>query len=308
MRALPSPTVLIRTSWEFYRKQPALNAVLLWLLILPAALQELLPYIPWQRGILYENGLDRLVYMLVAVTLMVVSLWGVASILLVGRRLIQSRAGRSRTSFRAVRNQAAPLIVPLVFTSLLRSFVTTYWALLFLVPGLLFMVSSPMCNAVIPNSIGLLLDATPSSIRQAVLLLARSCSIVAWLLPLLVPAIVYNIQTTFFPIVLMTEKKRYRMALRRSKEVMHGQFWPTVWRLLQISILLFVPASLVVSWITTSIEYFEPRLAPLSLLLSFTISSIAGLLSLLCSVQLYGALRDRHDGRPKHVSPDDEDA
>lgn len=297
---LPSAIELIKTSWLFYRKQPALNAVLLWLLILPASLQSILPLFPWDRGILHQNGLDTATLFLLSALVSLLILWGTAATLLVGRRLIHNRSGRSRTSFRALRKEAAKLILPLLLTSLLRSLITLEWSLLFFLPSLLFLVSSPACTAIIPSGIALLLTTETLKIGDTASLVQR-CGAVLFLLPLLLPAFVYSLRTMFFAIAVVSERKRYRTALRRSRDVLRGRFWPALWILLQICVFVTVPAALLSGLITGIIRSAHLPLEPFLLLASHTIGAFAFLLTTLSVIQLYGALRDWQDGKPVEV-------
>ncbi len=67
-------------------------------------------------------------------------LWGTACVLLVGKRIIKSPAGRSRSSFKLVRKQAAKLIIPLFLTDILRDCFTLFWGILLIVPGIIYRV------------------------------------------------------------------------------------------------------------------------------------------------------------------------
>jgi uncharacterized membrane protein len=299
-----NPLTLISSSWQFYRKQPALNSVLLWLLIVPGTLQEALTFIPWERGVLHENGLDQAAYAITSLALSILSLWGLAAVLLVGKRMIQNRAGRSRTSFRAVRTQSLRYVVPLLLTSILRGFATLYWSLLFIIPAILVMVSSNSCNTIIPASIALLSSNDSDGIRQSLLSLVVHCRMVFILLPLLLPAVVYSVQTTFCSLVVVGENKRYRQALRRSRDVIKGRFWHTFWILLQLCVLLLFSAGLLAGIITGIVEGIEPRLFPLAILLRQTIGGLSLLLFTLCTLQVFGWLREKHDGRPVEVVED----
>lgn len=74
------------------------------------------------------------------VALVYLMMWGQACILIVAKRLVASPAGRTRTSFSAVRKQAKKYIGPLFLTELLRSIVTILLLLLFVVPGIIYSI------------------------------------------------------------------------------------------------------------------------------------------------------------------------
>lgn len=67
-------------------------------------------------------------------------IWGTACLLVIGKRLLTSRAGRNRTSFRAVARQARRYILPLFLTGILRTCFTILWGFLFIIPGVIYAV------------------------------------------------------------------------------------------------------------------------------------------------------------------------
>ncbi|MDD5026805.1 MAG: hypothetical protein PHH13_05565 [Candidatus Peribacteraceae bacterium] len=138
----------IGEAWTFYRKQPILNATLLWLLILPSigltelsVLQEEHPYFQMlaEEGITHMTDLRLFLLVFAAdIALSLLLLWGIACVLLIGKRLISKRAGRVRRSFKTVRIEAAGYLIPLIFTSILRGCFTFFWSLLLIFPGILY--------------------------------------------------------------------------------------------------------------------------------------------------------------------------
>lgn len=67
-----------------------------------------------------------------------VLLYGTACILNIGKRLLQAKSGRTRTSFKTVSAQARATFFPLLLTSILRSILVILWGLLLIVPGILY--------------------------------------------------------------------------------------------------------------------------------------------------------------------------
>ena len=72
--------------------------------------------------------------------LWIVTVWGEVCVLLIGRRMLQAKAGRARTSFKAVRLQSHGFIIPLILTGIIRVGMTILWALLLVIPGIIYAV------------------------------------------------------------------------------------------------------------------------------------------------------------------------
>jgi uncharacterized membrane protein len=131
---MPNVFTIIGEAWSFYRKQPVLGQVVFWLLFLPMFLIE-----TWAQIIPEDAESATVFWFLIGViALAILIVWGSACVLVVGKRLINSRAGRSRTSFRTVRKQARKLIVPLILTDILFDCFTFFWSLLLIVPGIIY--------------------------------------------------------------------------------------------------------------------------------------------------------------------------
>ncbi|PIR48332.1 hypothetical protein COU80_05170 [Candidatus Peregrinibacteria bacterium CG10_big_fil_rev_8_21_14_0_10_55_24] len=148
---IPNLFSLIGTSWDFFRKQPVLNGVLLWFIALPMMAMTLIDMATeafpvfqdiTNRGVILGETDFRplLAYIVIEILLSLVMLWGIACILLVGKRLTVNRAGRTRSSLKTVRKEAVAFILPLLLTSILRSCFTFLWALLFIVPGVIYYI------------------------------------------------------------------------------------------------------------------------------------------------------------------------
>lgn len=76
-------------------------------------------------------------------------LWGVACVFTVGKRIIKSPAGRSRSSFAVVRQQGKKLIIPLLLTTLLRDCFTLFWSLLLIIPGIIYSIRTSFYEVII---------------------------------------------------------------------------------------------------------------------------------------------------------------
>jgi uncharacterized membrane protein len=204
-----TPLSLIRDAWKFYRKQPALNTVLLCLLILPSVLSDLFLQHGMASAAIPDAAGRTIAQASVFLLLTLVTYWGMTGILLVGRRMIQQRAGRGRTSFKAVCKQARPFVMPLFFTSVLRTCFTFYWSLLFVLPALLVLLLVPDCAALAVHLYAASVGA--AAIGGLPLLLAR-CWILLALPLLLLPCIAYSLRTMFSPRCWATSRTRVRPA------------------------------------------------------------------------------------------------
>jgi uncharacterized membrane protein len=136
---MPSPFFLIGQAWKFYQKQPALVPVMIWLLFLPGLTADVLRQLLADSGQEVVWSSNRTILLILGMLVMwLVNLWGVSCVLVVGKRILQHKAGRTRTSFKAVRTQAARSLVPLLLTGMLRDCFTILWALALLVPGVFY--------------------------------------------------------------------------------------------------------------------------------------------------------------------------
>jgi uncharacterized membrane protein len=145
---LSSPFALIGSAWEFAGKQPALKHVGVWLVFLPlAGIQVLLRFLPEDPTT--GDGRVLLAMALAILLLSLLMLWGDACVLVVGKRLLSSNAGRTRTSFRAVRAQARGFVLPLLITDILRTGMTILWSLLLVIPGVIYSIRTVFAAIVI---------------------------------------------------------------------------------------------------------------------------------------------------------------
>lgn len=130
---------LIRSSWDFLRRQPALVSVTAWMLFLPMlavdALGSVLEGDMIPADIRTEGSIAVSLLMFFA---SLVAVWGQCCVFVAGRRMLQTKAGRARTSFRAVASQAKGFVIPFILTYLLRTCITLLWSLLLVVPGIVY--------------------------------------------------------------------------------------------------------------------------------------------------------------------------
>ena len=159
MHQLPSPIILLQQSWQFYRKHAVFNAVVFWLLAVPFWILNVLQSVSFGNGSIdtapyppllsTDDPVTLLLIILAILLLTLVTTWGTASVLFVGKRLVTSRAGRTRTSFKAVRMEGLHLILPLLFTMILRSCFILLWGILFIIPGIIYAIRTALYQAVI---------------------------------------------------------------------------------------------------------------------------------------------------------------
>jgi hypothetical protein len=171
---VPPLLPLLAESWNHFRKTPAVNGALLWLLIVPSfagAVAERLAgaAAPYWPGYVAPGWA---VWPLLAASLLlnVLIVWGTAAALLAAR-------GKPLTGKTLVR-AAVPLIIPLLFTELLRACLTFFWLLLLIVPGILYSLRTSLAQPVVVAE-GL---AFRPALKRSVALVKGRTAEVAWLL------------------------------------------------------------------------------------------------------------------------------
>ncbi len=234
---MPSVFSLIGQSWTFARKQPILMQTGLLLLFLPLLVMGVLSdYLESIKDQAVPN--EALTIMLSAigiVSMSVVIVWGTASVLLIGSRLLAAKSGRSRTSLSNVSSEAASFIVPLLLTKILRSIFCVLWGILLIIPG-----------------------------------------------------IIYAFNTAFYAIIVVLEGVQYRKALKMSSALMEGRRLEVYWKIIALSLLLFVPPSIVAAAIQTLPYNEAPYVADVVNNLLYAGSLVLFTLSM---ILLYGSLK-----------------
>ncbi len=153
---MKGPLSLIGTAWIFARKQPSLAGVILWLLLLPgAAVNMFVTLLDWNINdgaetlAPEEHATLILVTIVGLVILSILMVWGGACVLIIGRKLVHSPAGRKRTSIRAIMQEARVFIIPLLLTGILRSCFALLWSLLLIIPGIIYSIRTTFYMIVI---------------------------------------------------------------------------------------------------------------------------------------------------------------
>jgi len=232
---VPSLLSIIGEAWDFCRRQQTITHIGFWFIFLPSLGSLFLTDLElhYKEAIELRPELQiALVIGYLAVVLVI--MWGMVCTLSVGKRLLQAKAGRSRTSFKAVRQQSRASFLPFVLTSILRGVLTFLWGILLIIPG-----------------------------------------------------IVYFVQTAFFPVIVVCEGIAYRPALNRSREITRGQFWNVFLALLGTTLLTLIPA-LVLSSIFSYIAIGAPWQIILSAdVASAILESIGMIMYLLSLIKLY---------------------
>jgi hypothetical protein len=262
----PSATRFLHDAWRFFRKHPALLAILFWLLILPDAVVNMIERLglgPSAILLAPHRGvrLEELFGSFVVVAALLLTLWGQSCVLFVGKRMVQNKVGRARSSFKSVRRDALPFVAPFLFTMILRASFFFYRCLFFLVPFILFIhlnVPSPFY---------------------------------AILFPLALPAGFYVIRTAFADVALFCEGTACRAALARSQELTRGRLVPVFLMLLSIAAFTLLPAFFA-SWaVDMLLSAAAPRLGFVSDILGSALRDFAFILFAYASVAYYGELR-----------------
>jgi hypothetical protein len=298
----------IKESWSFYKKQPALNAVILWLFIVPSYLGDIAtrvldPFDPLRVPslqtffALYDPyKVSLLLFFLI---LFFFTLWGTASVLLVGKKLVHSRAGRSRTSFHSVAGDALPFVPPLIITSVLRTCITIYWSLLFIIPAT-FILLRDSCQKLVYDTAMYLSGATPVAPSDADFLASlKHCPELFLLLPLLIPALWYSFRTFLYAVITVADSIAYRQALKRSKELVRGRVFFILKILVGLCVLIFVPAQILGGLFQILFQELAPAYTLVADLLTETFFGMSTVLFLLSLTLLYGHLKER----PVEVKP-----
>ncbi len=165
---------LLTEAWDRFRRTPTVNAAVLWLLIVPTfagAVTERLvdaatPY--WPGYVAPDWAVWGLAAS--AITVNVLITWGVAAVLLAAH-------GKPRSE-KALFAAAAPLIIPLLLTELLRACLTLLWLLALIVPGILYSLRTSLFQ---PAMVAEGLAFRPALQRSIALVKGRTGE-VAWLL------------------------------------------------------------------------------------------------------------------------------
>jgi len=148
---------LLSQAWAFYRKQPVLNSIILWMFFLPTAALDLIAWTVHQEesaGMLTLTLTDRGIALIAffgtaVIASIVVTIWADACFLLIARRIVTGKAGRNRHSLRAVAHEGRRYIVPLLLTGILMGCFTIFWGLLLIVPGVLYAIRATFYHVVV---------------------------------------------------------------------------------------------------------------------------------------------------------------
>lgn len=143
---MPNVFNIIGDAWTFFNKQPVLNHVVLWLMTLPMAISLSLSWLQDWHPVFKDaetTTAAKEVFLVVSVLLgqLILSLiliWGTACLLVVGKKLLGNSAGRSRSSFRKVRQEAGKFVANIFLTGILRACITILWSILFIIPGIIY--------------------------------------------------------------------------------------------------------------------------------------------------------------------------
>ncbi len=303
-----NPFRLLAESWDFLFSQPALFHVLVWLLIVPGILLDLIDLYWPESSDASIQQIGMMGYGLAQFLLAFLFFWGYASVLLVGRRMVKSKAGRSRTSFKAVRRESLRTIIPLFFTGLLRAIITLEWMFLAAIPGLLFLLGSQECRATVSpliSALGVFANTGAIGFIDPILRqLPMRCGALLLTIPLLLPAVIYQIRTAFFAVVITAESLRYRDALHRSRNIVRGKTWRVPFVILVLALLLYVPSGILSFVVSLLQQTAAPSVVIVSAIADDIVYAIATLLFLLTLTAFYGKL-SKEKGRVEEVVPEE---
>jgi len=115
--------------------------VTFWFLFLPALVSGLLTDFEIRNDVLLTDRPElRILLALGFLAASLVVVWGIVCILTIGKRLLQAKSGRTRSSFKSVRTQATAYFIPYLLTSILRGIIMTLWTLLLIIPGIIYLI------------------------------------------------------------------------------------------------------------------------------------------------------------------------
>jgi hypothetical protein len=288
------PLSILREAIPFALQQRVLIPVTLFLLSLPAALQTLVDD-RWPRNVSSAaSGASTVGFVLAQIAIGLAIVWGSTCVLVVTRRMLSSRAGRSRTSFAAVRKQSSSLVFPVFFASILQAIVAMEWALIPFAAFLLVPVLHPICLNDL-NGVG--------SLAMLVSALRGSCLPILVCIPLLLFPIASLVRTSFFAVAVVGEDARGRDALRASRRVVRGNAIRVLWLFATLYALLLLPIHLLVLATEMFGVHMEPWLTSLRMLLSAA-TGPATVISLISMTMAYVRLKEATE-RVVQVTPDD---
>ena len=255
---MPSLFVLIGVAWAFCAKQTVLNGIMLCFFVPPTSmlylLTEYMQNTPAEMLPLSLNGM-RIFFMLAAFALSLWMTYGAACVLTVGMRLLKSRAGRSRTSFAAVRKQALPFVFPLLLTDILRDCLLMLWSLPFILAAV---------------TIGMTYGNPYYGFFAA---------------PLFIPAVIFMTRSYFYDILIVAEKMQFRNAILASAGLVRGETSRVFNYLCGIAICFQVP----IFFLQRGVGSLTSSVYLASLIFGFGASGLM-ILGLLTNVCLYRSL------------------
>lgn len=147
---MPNLFALIGESWDFCRRQQAIGNVSFWYLFLPALATVLLTDYEIRNEEVLQDQPELLILIAISyIALALLITWGSVCVMTIGKRLLQAKSGRTRSSFKAVRVQAGPFFIPYVLTSILRTVFTLLWTLLLIVPGIIYIVRTAFYGVIV---------------------------------------------------------------------------------------------------------------------------------------------------------------
>lgn len=260
---LNSALYYIGTAFRFYAKQPLLNSVVGVLLIVPYVLISTIDsimqnYSDALQSVLQLGNIEiNTVYIVVQILLGLWVLWGIASVITIGSKIIKNPAGRSKSSFQSVAKEAKTKILPLFFTGIIRDCTTLLLVLPYALGIFLYVLSRPTeeFNAFIAQiKSALFLQPNMAQIESNI------GAVIVILLPLLFPAVYYRLKTSLYQIIVVHEDIAFRSALRKSSKYIHKKFWAVLVTVSTLSICTFIVMSALLSLFQHIVQTYDERL------------------------------------------------
>jgi hypothetical protein len=250
---------------RFFRSQPVFPGIVVLLGAVPLSLLE------WAEKSLEPSPWAYAVQLLAVIAAM----WSLGATLLIGRRMLERKAGRARTSLKAVAREALALVPMLAVTSLLQACLIAY-AVLAWVTAVLLLLVTDTCSA----------RELPMALWQ--------CKPFFFTLPLLIPALVLGVRTVLWSVAAVIEGKPYRAAIRQSLHVTKRRFWHVAVTLVLLCAVFFGPA-VVAAWAVDRMLTPLPATTalPLSIFLANVLVQVAITLVSLSLIPFFADLKKR---------------
>ncbi len=166
---MPSVLSLIHGSWNLFCKHHLLRRAWLWLILLPMLVNSLLQFAQLgaspsanplvSEEFLIRSAVDPVLLALSTVLLRTIGIFGSTCVLEIGVALLHPRRAAEHATFPSVLRRGAVDFFSVVITSVLRFVIASLWALLLIVPGIIYLLRTVFYAIVVVDEGAFGLDA-----------------------------------------------------------------------------------------------------------------------------------------------------